>query len=192
MNEDGRGNAMVEAKHSEHLSRVGGLRQSFAEANEHLANRLRAAADHEADTRDGAAWSAAQIGWHVAVVNTRFAALLAGDAPAAAPLADGFVERPWSEIAAAIPPTLPAAAAAQPRGPVTRHDAIAALEASAVKMARAFDTLTPERGARIGVTSPIVGTINLYQVGQWAVAHVWRHDAQAERALAHARKDGAP
>jgi len=35
---------------------------------------------------------------------------------------------------------------------------VAALEASAVKMAQALDTLTPERGARIGVTNPLVGT----------------------------------
>jgi hypothetical protein len=55
-------------------------------------------------------------------------------------------------------------------------------------MARAFDTLTPERGAGIGVTNPVVGTINLYQVGEWAVSHVWRHDAQVERAIAGAGK----
>ena len=57
-------------------------------------------------------------------------------------------------------------------------------QASAVKMARALDTLTDERGARTGVTNPIVGTINLYQVGEWAASHVGRHHAQATRALA--------
>ena len=181
----------MDHRQSEHLARVRRLRQSFAEANEHLVNRLRAAADNESERGDGEAWSAAQIGWHVATVNTRFAALLAGDVPAAKPLDPGFVERPWSEVAAAIPPKLQAAAAAQPRGPVRRHDAIAALEASAVTMARAFDTLTPERGVGVGVTNPVVGTINIYQVGEWAVAHVWRHDAQAERALAHAGGKGA-
>jgi hypothetical protein len=66
---------------------------------------------------------------------------------------------------------------------VTRHDAIAMLEASAVKIARALDTLTAERGAKIGVTNAVVGTINLYQVGEWAVAHVQRHARQTERAL---------
>jgi len=174
----------MDQRQSEHLSRVRHLRESFAEANEHLVNRLRAAADDEAERGGRDAWSAAQIGWHVAAVNTRFAALLAGDVPAAKPLERGFVERPWVEVAAAIPPKLQAAAAAQPHGPVTRHDAIGALEGSAVKMARAFDTLTPDRGAGVGVTSPVVGTINLYQVGEWAIAHVRRHDAQAERALA--------
>ena len=60
----------------------------------------------------------------------------------------------------------------------------AALEASAVKMARAFDTLTAERGSTTGITNPIVGTISLYQVGEWAASHVARHYQQAKRALA--------
>lgn len=176
----------MDNRQSTHLARVRHLRESFAEANEHLATRLRAASDEQAEHRSGEGWSAAQIGWHVATVNARFAALIAGDVPAAVPLAADFAERPWSTIAEVIPPKLQAAAAARPPGPVTRHDAIAALEASALKMARAFDTLTPERGAGIGVTNPIVGTINLYQVGEWSVSHVWRHDAQAERTLATA------
>ncbi len=62
----------------------------------------------------GGKWSAAQLGWHVAAVNTRFAALIAGDVPAAKPLPDDFVERPWAEIAAAIPGQLEAPAAAVP------------------------------------------------------------------------------
>jgi hypothetical protein len=173
----------LDAKQAGHLARVRHLRASFAAANEHLVKRLRAASDEAAERQPAEGWSAAQVGWHVASVNTRFAALIAGEVPAARPLDAGFVERPWEAVAAAIPPKLQAAAAARPAGPVTRHDAIAALEASAVRMARAFDTLTPERGAGIGVTSPVVGTITLYQVGEWAASHVWRHDAQAERAL---------
>ena len=173
----------MDAQQATHLGRLRHLRESFAAANEHLVKRLRAASDEAAERQPSGAWSAAQIGWHVASVTTRFAALIAGDVPAARPLDDGFIERPWPEIAAAMPSQLQAPAAAQPVGPVTRHDAIAALEASAVRMARAFDTLTPDRGSRIGVTNPLVGTINLYQVGEWAAAHVWRHDAQADRAL---------
>jgi hypothetical protein len=179
----------MDSRQSKHLARVRHLRESFAEANEHLANRLRAATDEQAERRNGGAWSAAQIGWHVATVNARFAVLIAGDVPAAVPLAADFAERPWSTIAAAIPEKLEAAAAARPPGPVTRHDAIAALEASALKMAQAFDTLTPERGAGVGVTNRVVGTINLYQVGEWSVSHVWRHDAQAERSLAAAGRE---
>lgn len=167
-----------------HLSRVRHLREAFASANEHLVGVLRLAADAAAHQSVDGRWSAAQVGWHVAAVSTRFAALLAGDVPAARPLPSDFVERPWRDIAAAVPERLEASPAAQPPPMVTRHDAIAALEASAVKMARALDTLTPERGATIGVTNAVVGTINLYQVGDWAAMHVERHYAQAQRALA--------
>ena len=173
----------MDARQSEHLSRVRHLREAFSSENEHLVGLLRAADDAAAARVTDGRWSAAQVGWHVASVNTRFAALLAGDVPAAKPLPDSFVERPWKEIAAAIPGQLEATPAATPPAAVSRHDAIAALEASAVRMARALDTLTPERGTRIGVTNALVGTINLYQVGDWAAAHVARHYAQAQRAL---------
>ena len=115
----------------------------------------------------------------------RFAALIAGDVPAAKPLPHGFVEKPWAAIAAEIPEKLQAPPAAVPPSLVHKKDAVAALESSAVKMARAFDTLTAERGSGIGVTNPLLGTINLYQVGEWAASHVARHYDQALRALPH-------
>lgn len=173
----------MDQKQAEHLARVRHLRESFASENEHLVTLLRESDYELAERAEAGRWSAAQIGWHVASVNTRFAALIAGDVPAARPLSGDFVERPWTEIAAAIPEKLEAAAAAMPPAKVTRHDAVALLEASAVKIARALDTLTPERGGRIGVTNQLVGTINLYQVGEWAVTHVGRHYQQAKRAL---------
>ena len=173
----------MNTQQGEHLSRVRHLREAFSSANEHLVGALRRADDAAAHRSSDGAWSAAQVGWHVAAVNTRFAALIAGDVPAAKPLPADFAERPWAEIAAAMPARLEASPAAVPPPGVTRHDAIAALEASAVKMARALDTLTPERGLRIGVTNSLVGTINLYQVGDWAATHVMRHCAQVDRAL---------
>ena len=174
----------MDQKSSDHLARVRHLREEFASANERLVKRLRGAEAEAAERApEGGGWSAAQIGWHVASVNTRFAALIAGDVPAAKPLAEDFVEKPWAAIASEMPAKLQAPSAALPPPVVHTQDAIAALEASAVKMARAFDTLTPERGARIGVTNPLVGTINLYQVGEWAAAHVARHNAQAKRVL---------
>ena len=116
-------------------------------------------------------------------MNTRFAALLSGDVPAAKPLPDDFIEKPWAGDCGRAAGEDPGVGRGDPAGGVDRHDAIAALEASAVKMARAFDTLTPERGGGIGVTNQLVGTINLYQVGEWAASHAARHDAQAQRAL---------
>ena len=173
----------MDQRSSDHLARVRHLREAFASANERLVKRLRAADSEAAERAPVGDWSAAQIGWHVASVNTRFAALIAGEVPAAKPLPDDFVEKPWEAIAAEMPAKLQAPAAAVPPPGVHKKDAVAALEASGLKMARAFDTLTPERGARIGVTNPVVGTINLYQVGEWAAAHVARHNAQAKRIL---------
>ena len=158
-----------------HLARVRHLREAFSSANEKLVGRLRGAEDAAAEKTDGTGWSAAQVGWHVAAVNTRFAALISGDAPNAKPLPEGFEPKPWTEIEAGMPERLEAPGAVVPPGPVRRQEAVAALESSAVKMARALDTLTAERGGKLGVTNPLVGTINLYQVGDWAAGHVERH-----------------
>lgn len=169
-----------------HRARIGHLRESFAEANERLVARLRAADDDGARrVPEGGGWSAAQIGWHVAKVTTRFAGLMSGELPGAQPLPSGFVERPWAEVASQVADRLEAPAGFQPPPVVARMEAISALEASGIRLARALDIVTAERGAGHGITSPIVGgAINLYQVGEWATAHVIRHNKQAKRVLA--------
>ena len=175
----------MDSEHSRHYARVRHLRESFAEANERLVARLRRV-DHGLAERtpDDGGWSAAQIGWHVASVTTRFANLMSGDAPGVQELPPDFAERDWNDIARQLPEKIQAAKAAQPPARVTRDEAVAALEASGVRLARALDQVTPERGARFGVSSPIVGgPINLYQLGEWAVAHVIRHNRQAKRAV---------
>jgi hypothetical protein len=173
----------MDATQARHLARVRHLRESFATANERLVARLRAATDEQAARSLAGGWTPAQIGWHVAAVTSRFAGVISGDMKGAVPLPDGFVETPWEQVAAAIPAQLKAPDALAPPPSATRHDAIAALEAAGMRMARAFDTLTPERGSRLGLTSPIVGTITLYQVGEWATAHIMRHNRQAKGAL---------
>jgi hypothetical protein len=168
-----------------HRARVSHLRESFAEANERLVARLRSADDDGARRApEGGGWSAAQIGWHVAKVTTRFAGLMSGELPGAQPLPSGFVERPWAEIAPTVADRLEAPPGFQPPPVVLRMEAIAALEASGMQLARALDAVTPERGASHGISSPIVGgAINLYQVGEWATAHVIRHNKQAKQVL---------
>ena len=168
---------------SEHHARMRHLRESFVSANERLVARLRGASDDAAERGAEGSWSAAQIGWHVATVTSRFAAMMAGDMGGPQPLPESFRERPWSEVAASIPERLQAPSAMTPPPGVRRAEAIAALEAAGMKMARAFDALTPERGSRMGVTNAIVGTISVYQIGEWATAHVARHNRQAKRAL---------
>jgi hypothetical protein len=173
----------VDLRRSEHLARVRHLREAFAEANERLVARLRRVPDEAAERAPDGGWSAAQIGWHVAKATTRFADLISGDVPGPQPLPADFRPRPWEEVAGAIPAKLQAAASLQPPPGVRRGDAIADLEASAMRIARAFDALTPERGAAFGVTHPITGPITVYQIGDWATAHVIRHNRQAKRVL---------
>jgi hypothetical protein len=173
----------MNAAQAEHLSRVRHLRESFAEANERLVARLRRVTDDAAQLVSPDGWSATQIGWHVAAVTTRFAGVMSGDLPGAQPLPADFRERTWDEIVATVPPRLTASAAVAPPPAVSKSEAIAALESSGTKMARALDTLTAERSGRMGLTHPIVGTITLYQLGDWATAHVIRHNRQAKRVL---------
>ena len=164
------------------MARVGHLREAFASANERLVARLRGATDEAAERQVPNGWSAAQIGWHVANVSTRFAALIAGDVGGPQPLPESFAERPWEEITRSMPERIQASPATQPPSAVRRADAVAALEASATKMARAFDALTLERG-RMGITHSLVGPINTYQLAEWATSHIARHNKQAKRVL---------
>lgn len=173
----------MDAVQSQHLGRIRHLRESFAEANERLVARLRGATDEAAGRAAAGTWSAAQIGWHVAAVTTRFAGLISGEIAGAQPLPEDFRERTWAEVVASIPQRVQAPAALVPPPGVRRVDAIAALEASGMRMARAFDAVTPDRGTRMGLTSAVVGSITVYQIGDWATAHVIRHNRQAKRVL---------
>jgi hypothetical protein len=168
---------------TDHPLRFAQLRESFAEANQRLLVRLRDASDEAAERPAGGGWSASQIGWHVAAVTRRFAGLISGDVPAATPLDAGFRERAWTDVVASIPDRLQAPAAAVPPESVRREDAIRAVEEAGRQMALALETLTPDRGDRMGITHPIVGVISVYQIGEWATAHVARHNRQAKRAL---------
>jgi hypothetical protein len=167
----------------DHTARLAQLRESFAQANQRLLVRLRDASDDAAERPAGGGWSASQIGWHVAAVTRRFAGLISGEVPAATPLDAGFRERAWTDVAASIPDRLEAPAAAVPPDSVRREDAVRAVEDAGRQMVLALETLTPERGDRMGITHPIVGVISVYQIGEWATAHVARHNRQAKRAL---------
>lgn len=167
----------------QHVTRIAQLRDSFAEANQRLVARLRDASDEAAERPPAGGWSASQIGWHVAAVTARFAGMISGEVPTATPLDAAFRERAWTDVAASIPDRLEAPPIAVPPASVRRDDAVSALEAAGERMARALEGLTPERGDRMGITHPIVGAISVYQVGEWATAHVIRHNRQAKRAL---------
>lgn len=126
-------------------------------------------------------WSVAGIAWHVAVTNEQFAALVEGAVPlATAPDAD-FAEVPFSEITALVPDKLEAPEKFHPPEGVTRVEALGRARASQVRLARALREMPESRG--LWSVKSILGQVTLYQVGDWAAAHVARHNAQAKRLI---------
>jgi DinB family protein len=170
-----------------HDERIARVREAYRAAHERFMTRLRDASDADVHRQPpGGGWSAAQIGWHVAAVDGSFAAVLSGEVAAAKPLPDGAAAKPWAEIVAAMPERLEAGRRVQPPPDARRDDVLAALTASAAKLDAALAGLSEERGTGYAITHPVIGTVALGQVGEWATAHVIRHNAQAKRALAQA------
>jgi uncharacterized damage-inducible protein DinB len=159
------------------------MRRSYREAHDRLVTRLRnAPVDLVERTPDGGGWSAAQIGWHVAIVDRMFAELVSGARPSQ-PLPVDFRERAWTEVVAGMPQKLEASGSSLPPSEVTRGEALTALAASAEKLDAALEGLAEDRGSRFGVTHKALGTVTLAQIGDWATAHTIRHNAQAKRVL---------
>lgn len=159
------------------------MRKAYREAHDRFVARLRdAPEDLAARIPQDGGWSAVQIGWHVAVVDSTFADLISGARPSLL-LPKDFQERPWPELAAALPQRLEASRAVMPPAEVRRDDVMAALETAASKLDAALEGLAEDRGSRFGVTHKVVGTVTLGQIGDWATAHTIRHNAQAKRVL---------
>jgi uncharacterized damage-inducible protein DinB len=165
--------------HDVRIARVG---DAYREAHARFVTRVRGAGVLAERVPPGGGWSVAQIAWHVATVDGTFAAIMAGERPSLV-LPPDFRERSWREIAAGIPDRLEATGPSVPPEVMRVTDALAALERSSAQIEAALGVLTPVRGSRQGITHRIVGTISLYQVGEWAVAHTIRHNAQAKRVL---------
>jgi DinB superfamily len=163
-----------------HAERIADLLERVDQASSRLAARIEDAGDRARLATTG--WSPAQIGAHVAMVNREFAALIDGSAPQAGPAPDGFVERSWSEIAKGIPERVEAPSRVAPPAEISGQEAAARVRQSATRLRTAIAGLSPDR-ARYCVTSRVVGTITLYQVGDWAVGHMIRHNQQAKRIL---------
>jgi len=123
-------------------------------------------------------WTAAQVGCHVALANEWTAAVLLGQTPLAQPAPPGFVERfspsavPWNTK------TFPL----DPPQVVSADNAIERLRTSGHHLAKAVASLTQERGSKYCVTLPW-GTLSLFELAEFAVAHVARHAAQIDRAV---------
>lgn len=163
-----------------HEQRIADLVSRFDAAIARFCARLERAGARAGQAADG--WSAAQIAAHVALVNDSFAGVFDGRNPAPVPPPHDFVERPWSEVARGIPERLTAPARVAPPDRVSADDALTTLKDSAARLSSAIARVAPEHARRC-FTSPIVGTITVYQAGEWAIAHVIRHNQQAKRVL---------
>ena len=169
---------------SSHSERIDRLRAGYREAHARFVKRLTdAPADALARVPAEGGWSAAQIGWHVAAVDAAFAGILSGDVPGAKEVPEGQAVKPWSEIVSGIPGRMEAGKRVQPPPSPARDEVLAALAASAGKLDAALSALPEDRGARYAIVHPVVGTVVLADVGEWAIAHPIRHNAQSKRVL---------
>jgi hypothetical protein len=126
-------------------------------------------------------WSAAGIAWHVAVTNEQFAGLVEGWVPGAMPPEPDFEETPFEEILAVVPDGLEAPPKFHPPAGLTRDAALARARESRDKMSKAIREIPESRG--LWKVNSMLGPVTVYQVGEWATAHVARHNAQAKRAI---------
>lgn len=154
----------------------------FEAAMSRLVDRLETVSEAEG-TRVPAngGWTVAGITWHVAATNEGFAGLVDGSRPLARAPEPDFTETPFAEIAAMVPGQLDAPDVFQPPADLTMADALAKLRASCQRFKDAYKALPESRG--LWTVKSILGLITLYQVGEWAMAHVARHNAQAKRTL---------
>jgi hypothetical protein len=166
-----------------HTARIAELTAAFNDSMARILARLDAASsDQLAHAPATGGWSAAQIAWHVGATNEAFAGLIDGSTPTAKPAPEGFAEMPWSEVATRVPAKLEAPARFHPPAGVTKADALSKLRASQQRIINALAGLEESRA--VLTVKSIVGTpISLYQVGNWAAAHVARHNAQVKRLL---------
>lgn len=167
-----------------HAARIDRMQRQFDEAMSRFLARLdRVGPEGEQPRADG--WNAAQIAWHVAKVNESFAGLIDGKLPGAEPAAPDFRERAWTEVVEGIPERITARGPSVPPPSVTMADALLRLRTSAGELRRALASLTPERGSGYVLRTLITGEISVYQIGDWATAHVIRHNAQAKKVIGH-------
>ena len=165
-----------------HDERIAATAEAFDAAMTRFLTRIEGTADDVAErVPAGGGWSAAGIAWHVAVTNEQFAGLIDGSVPGARPPEPGFEETPFSEITSIVPDQLEAPEKFHPPAGLSRDEALTRARASRDRMVQAIRALPADRG--LWTIKSILGKVTIYQVGEWATAHVARHNAQAKRVI---------
>jgi hypothetical protein len=153
--------------------RAASILARFNAAHNFLVGRLRELPPRLAERGGEDAWSAAQIGCHVAMANDWTADVLLGTSPIAKGVGEEFREELDLRAVTWNAKTFPL----EPPDVISCDHAVERLRASAQRLSKAIASLTTERGTRYTVTLPI-GTLSLYQLAEFTVAHVTRHSAQ--------------
>ncbi len=167
-----------------HTERIAELSAAFTESMNRLMARLDASHVEALVAKPGeGGWSAAEVAWHVGAINNAFAGLIDGSIPKARPVAADFVETPWADIAARVPAKLDAPPMFHPPADVTAACALDLLRESNDRMLAALAGLSEDRALGFSVKSTVGTPVNLYQVGNWAAAHVARHNAQVKKLI---------
>jgi hypothetical protein len=163
-----------------HQDRITDLLKRLQETTSRITSRLESAGARAEQAAAG--WTPSQIAAHVAMVNHNLASVIDGSAPGATPPAADFQERAWTDIVSTVPARNEAPARFQPPAHVTQADGLTQFRDSVAHLARAIETLPADR-ARFCITNRVVGTISLYQAGDFAIAHMIRHNQQIKRVL---------
>jgi DinB superfamily len=163
-----------------HDDRIADLLGRLRETSTRVTERLTSAGAQAEQATTG--WTPAQVVFHVAMVNENLASVIDGTLAAATPPASDFRERVWADVVRDVPARNEAPARFQPPATVTSAEALERFQHSVSHLASAVETLTPER-ARYCITNRVVGTITLYQTGDFAIAHMIRHNQQLKRIL---------
>ena len=165
---------------STHHDRITAILNRLQETTTRFTSRLESAGERAEQAATG--WTPAQIAAHVAMVNHNLASVIDGSAPGATPPAADFRERVWEDVVRDVPARNEAPARFQPPTHVASADAIAQFRDSVAHLSRAIETLPADRAAYC-ITNRVVGTISLYQAGDFAIAHMIRHNQQLKRVL---------
>jgi hypothetical protein len=163
-----------------HDARIAAVLTRLRETSDRFAARLEAAGSRAEQASSG--WTPAQIAVHVALVNDNLASVIEGTRPGAAPPAADFQERPWADVVGNVPPRNESPARFHPPATVMAGDALQQFRQSVSHLARAIETLPADR-AGYCISNRAVGTITLYQAGDFAIAHMIRHNQQTKRIL---------
>jgi hypothetical protein len=163
-----------------HHNRITDLLSRLQETADRFTARIEAAGTRAEQAASG--WTPAQIAVHVALVNRNLAGVIDGSIATAAPPAADFSERPWAEIVRDIPSRNESPERFLPAAGVTAAHGLAQFKDSVAHLTRAIGSLSEERAAHC-FTTRTFGTITLYQAGDFAIAHMIRHNQQTKRIL---------